>query len=170
LSAFPFFLRRLTLAAALLAVAAAAEDPGGWSKARWGNTDDEIIRAFDGDVIRFDHRDEANHARVGIESMELAGTKFRVYMVPGADDRLNSVLITPCQHDDATDAVFQTLGGLLVQKYGNPWKSDEGNTTQLQWTFKTTIITLSRIRIPEVKFQLVHLQYKRKDASELDKM
>jgi hypothetical protein len=152
------------------ATAAAAEDPAGWSKARWGNTDAEIIRAFGGEVVLFDHPDKNIHARVGIESMDLAGTKFRVYMVPGPDERLQRVFISPCSHDDETDAVFQTLEELLVQKYGPPWKSSESDTTSLQWTFNTTIITLARIRIPAIRFQMVHLEYTQKSATSIGKL
>jgi hypothetical protein len=152
------------------ATATAAEEPGGWSKARWGQTDAEIIQAFSGEVVVFDHPDKNIRARVGIESMDLAGTKFRVYMVPGPDDRLQKVFINPCSHDDETDAVFQTLEELLVQKYGHPWKSSESDTTSLQWTFDTTVITLSRIRIPAIRFQMVHLEYVRKSAASGDKL
>jgi len=160
----------------LVTTAVAAEDPGGWSKARWGNTDEEIIQAFAGEVVLFDHPDAANHARIGIESMELADTKMRVQMVPGPDNRLQSVLISPRRLDDGTDMLFQSLGELLVQKYGHPWKSEEDNRTELQWTFKTTIVTLTRIRIagpPSLRMpglQVVHLQYKQKLNTNLDKL
>jgi hypothetical protein len=146
------------------------EDPAGWSKARWGNTDLEIIKAFGGEVVRFNHPDEVNHARVGIRSMDLAGTQFRVYMVPGPDDHLQTVLISPCHHADNTDAVFYKLSGLLVEKYGMPRETTEDGTTLLQWTFRTTIITLVRMRVPSTGFQIVHLQYRHKSTSTLGKL
>jgi hypothetical protein len=147
-------------------LAGAADDPLGWSKARWGDTDAELIEAFGGEVVRFAHPDPTIHARVGIESMELADTKFRVYMVLGTNDRLQQVLLLPSRLADGTDALFQSLEELLVQKYGQPWKTNEDTATNIQWTFKSTIITLSRIRIPGSPrlgirgLQFLHLEYK----------
>jgi hypothetical protein len=147
---------------ALAAVAAiAADDPGGWSKARWGMTDDEIVKAFDGQVTRFSAVDPYQHARVGIESLDIAGAKFKVYMSPGPDGKLDHVLFTPISASDQTDQTFQSVENLLVQKYGRPWKSDE-DQTELQWSFPTTTIHLSRMKFPGSDMRLINLIYRQR--------
>jgi hypothetical protein len=158
--------------AGLATLAVAADDPGGWSKAKWGMTDDEILKAFDGQVKRFDKVDAYQKARVGIESLEVAGVKFKVYMSPGPDDKLEHVLFTPISRDDNDDHTFQALENLLVQKYGPPWRSDDDRSeTELQWSFATTIISLTRRTLPhlpgmQVQY-FVNLMYKRRPQNPL---
>jgi hypothetical protein len=67
------------------------------------------------------------------------------------------------------DYLFQELQNLLVEKYGRPWTSSEGHQTEIQWSLKTTTITLSRVKFPGISIQLLDLQYKKKSAN-LDKM
>jgi hypothetical protein len=150
---------------------AATEDPGGWSKAKWGMTDDEIVKAFDGQVAPLSKVDRYQHARVGIESLEVAGVKFKVYMSPGSDNKLDHVLFSPVNPDDATDQTFQSLENLLVQKYGRPWKTNENTaTTELQWSFPTTVITLARseLNVPGIgRSVFVSLIYKKRSENPL---
>jgi hypothetical protein len=151
-------------------LALAADDPAGWSKARWGMTDQQIIDGFAGQAVRLDPPDKVNGARVWIESLDLAGTNFQVYMVPDKDGRLSSVLLSPRDLADGTDSLFQTLGELLVQKYGRPWKTgEEDGITEEQWTFSTTVVTLTRGKLPMTKTRIVNIQY-RKKSPDLDKL
>lgn len=158
-------MRILYIMMALAVASSAADDPGGWSKARWGMTDEEILKAFDGQVVRFAAVDPHQRARVGIEALDVAGIKVKVYMAPGSDEKLEHILFAPALADQ-TDDTFQAFENLLVQKYGKPWKSDDSSNTELQWTFPTTVITLTRSELPRLagmpRTILVHLVYKKR--------
>jgi hypothetical protein len=120
-----------------------------------------------------DPPDSVNHARIHIKSVDLASASFEVYFVPGPDALLTQVILSADRHAPAgLDAVFQTLENLLVEKYGHPWKSDEGGVTKVQWSLPATTITLSKIKIaafgPET--WSVNLIYTRRMASDSDKL
>jgi hypothetical protein len=149
--------------------AADADDPGGWTKAKWGMTEAELLAAFPGQAARLDPPDKNTGCRVVIKDFTLSGVNFQVYMMPDPDGRLSSVLLQPAKSDDQTDQLFQDLQNLLVQKYGRPWKTAEGNNAEIQWTFKTSTVTLARTRFPGFTTQLVHVRYAHKDP-DLDKM
>jgi hypothetical protein len=140
----------------------AAEDPGGWTKAKWGMTSAEIIKLFQGDAA-------GSTPRLTIPSYEVAGTKFRVLLIMDKDDRLDHVSLSPIAMADSTDALFQSVEELLVQRYGRPWKSDEAGTTEFQWTFPTTVITLSRTKSAIAGAALVSISYRHR-ATDADRM
>ncbi len=152
---------------ALSVAAVAADDPGGWTAAKWGMTDAQILQAIPA-ATRLDPPEKVNHARVHIESFDLAGAIFHVYFVPGKDG-LENVILSPRKPDEGFASLFQRLQELLVQKYGRPWISTEDRTTELQWSLKTTTLTLSLSRIPAIDMEILTLQYKKKSA-DLDKM
>jgi hypothetical protein len=154
---------------ALAAVLVASDDPGGWSKAKWGMTEREILKAFDGQVKRFGKGEPRHRAGVGIDALEVAGVKFNVSMGFGTEDKLETVLFEPADQmmhslavelgrvpaqvlADETDDTVQRVKNLLIQKYGRPWEFADPVTgsSDLKWTFPTTEITLSRLdsRIP----------------------
>lgn len=160
-----------TIALLIAATALAADDPGGWSKAKWGMTDDELVKAFDGQVVRFAKVDPFQHASVGIESIEVSGVQFKVYMAP-IDGKLDHILFASVNQTDNTEETFQLLQNLLVQKYGRPWKSDAAGSVELQWTFPTTVVQLSKIKLPSVSPHdpptfFVHILYKKRPPNPL---
>ncbi len=157
----------------MLALAAAdtlaADDPGGWTAAKWGMTGAQILTAFPGQAAPLDPPDSVNHAHVQIREFDLAGAAFRVYFVPDKDDHLASVLLTPSKPPaSGNEAMFQHLQELLVEKYGHPWSSTVGGRTQLQWSLKTTTITLSLAHIAG-GLTFLSLGYRQRSA-DLDKM
>jgi len=157
-------MRRAALCLLAALAAFAAEDPGGWTKAKWGMTDDQLLAAFPEQAVRLDPP-EQNGARVAIRSIDLAGAKFDVYFIP-SDAGLRKVVLT-AQHQPATslDFLFQTVQNLLVDKYGRPWRSDESAATSLQWSFPTTTIVFDRMRVSGFGTQFLSLIYTRKSPS-----
>ena len=150
-------MRSIALFLVLSTVSIAADDPGGWSKAKWGMTDPQLRESVDAD---------STHPA----AFDLAGVACRAKLTLDPDGKLRMVLISPANPADQTDALYQRLQDLLVQKYGRPWKSsEESGITELQWTFPTTVITLTRAKLPMVSDRFVTLQYKRK-PSDLDKI
>jgi len=158
--------QHLIVCATIFAAAlSAADDPGGWTAAKWGMTDAQILAALPGQAVRLDPPEKLNRSSVHIPELDVAGTKFHVYFTPDKDGLLSSVLFSPIGSPaQGLDAVFQELQNLLVDKYGRPWKTDEQGNSEIQWSFPTTVITLSRIKVSGFGTQFVHLQYKRKVA------
>lgn len=173
----------MALAGALLA----GDDPGGWSKAKWGMTDEEILKAFDGQAKRWENAAPGQRGGLAIYGLEIAGVKFDVSMGFDKEDKLLGVSFAPSDQMEESrkvldghasaqvlamraKATFQALENLLVEKYGRPWKSDEGtNSTEMQWTFPTTVITLSRdvVGSAELTLSWVHLIYRQRGANPL---
>ena len=140
--------------------AGAADDPGGWSKARWGMTDAQLSDAFGTDSLHLDGHFSVN--------LTVAKIPCHAMMDLDKDGHLTVVGIEPVKTTDMTDVLYLSLQDMLVQKYGRPWKSSEENgITNLQWTFPTTLITLQRMKFdfPEigmrVEQRIVSLTYKR---------
>jgi len=155
------------IAAATTAVA--ADDPTGWSKAHWGMTDNELIQAFGGQVTRFDlsGRPAAPPPAwlVGIASLEIAGRKFSVTMIPDGAGHLDNIVFSVINPADHTDSLAQDLENLLASKYGRPWKTEADNTTDAQWSVGTTVIQLSRTHLSDpVYFRLIVLRYHLKSS------
>jgi len=162
----------LTLAACILYMspAQAADDPGGWTGAKWGMSADQILQALPDQAVRLNPPEKYNHATAHIPSFQLAGASFHVYFIPDNDGHLKSVVFSPLDVTrEGLDFLFQRLQNLLIEKYGRPWKSTEQANTEIQWTFKTTTIILSRTQVKDFGTQFVSLRYKQKE-SDLDKM
>jgi hypothetical protein len=146
----------------------AAEDPAGWTAAKWGMTDAQILQALPGQAVPLDPPQIHGLARVQIKSLDLAGTKFSVTFVSDEKGCLSSVLLHPSDKGPL-DSLFQTLENMLVEKYGRPWSSNADHETKIQWSLKATTITLSHLKYPGLPVEILNLQYKRKDP-DLDKM
>jgi len=101
-------------------VAAAADDPGGWSKAKWGMSAPQLTDAFGAKNIIL----VGASAEPGID-VEIAGRPFRA-VFGLKDGKLCSVSLNPREDKDRSESVFQTIVELLVEKYGLPWKSETG--------------------------------------------
>ena len=161
-------MRLLPIIMMSLLTAVAADDPGGWTAAKWGMTDDQLLAAFPGQAARLDPPDAGAH--VHIKPLQLSGADFHVLFQSDKDGRLTSVLLSPIgQPPQGYDLLFQSLQNLLSEKYGRPWKSDSADKTEFQWSLKTTIISLSRIQIAGLSPQIINLHYRQKPA-DLDKM
>jgi hypothetical protein len=145
------------------------QDPGGWSKAKWGMTEPQLLAAFGPEIVRLDPPQKIGDTPVHltVQPFELARFQFRAYLVPDKTGRLASVLLAPIHDADSTDALFETLEQLLVQKYGRPWSTTGAGTLELQWTCGQTVITLLRARFftPQT---YVTIHYKLKSG--LDKL
>lgn len=135
--------------------ACASDDPAGWTRARWGMTAADLAAVFPD----ADRRPPEKDAILAIDSIDLAGARFRVVMYPDAGGGLAEVHLGVTPPEAGTDALFQTVENLLADKYGRPWQSTESDTTTLQWTFPTTTIQLRRLRLRGATRSIVDLIY-----------
>ncbi len=151
--------------------ATAAEDPAGWSKARWGMTDAQIVEAFGAEATRLDPPEQVSGIPVRTAvPVELAGVQFRALMLTDKSGKLTAVLITPTTPAAQTDSLYQSLQELLVQKYSRPRNvSEEMGITELQWLAGSTVITLIRGKLPLTTRRIVNLKYE-KQSEDLKKL
>lgn len=153
--------------AAVALTCAAADDPGGWSKAKWGMTEPQLADAFGSAMVRLDPPERISGRPIHLAvDLDLAATPFRALLIPDADGHLSSVLLSPRSDKNRSGYTFAAVQQLLVQKYGRPWKSEAKDTTSLQWSLPTTVITLTLIEDKQFGFAILTLQYKRKLADD----
>jgi len=155
-------MRTLTLALVAAAALAAADDPSGWTRAKWGMTTGELAAIFPDAKPNPPEKD----AVLALDPIDLADTHFRVVFFKNAAGRLAQVDLSPSSKTDWTDGTFQRLENALVEKYGRAWKTDEGDITTLQWTFPTTVIQLRRIKLGAT-LRIVDLIYKQRSPDSL---
>jgi hypothetical protein len=164
---------RATLALFLLSIPLAAQpaklDPGGWSYARWGMTDAQILDASSGQARRLEgvipdkqRSFDGAIAAVGVPSLDLTRQDTgRIFFICAPDSGLEEVKV---QLADPSPDAFDRLEAALVQKYGRPWSSSAVQERQSQWTFPTTVITLQRLDIRSIGFRSLWLSYARRQA------
>jgi hypothetical protein len=69
-----------------------AEDPGGWNKAKWGMTRDQLVQAFGDQVKEFE---TLNGKAFGIPSWSISDRAYSVSLVFDKLDRVDEVKISP---------------------------------------------------------------------------
>jgi hypothetical protein len=135
----------------LIGLAAGAADIQGWSNARWGMTEDEILAAFPNAVrltgAAAERCTKYGHAPVSIPDVDVAGIILSVHLVIDPKTGLRMVLLSPANPGATTAQDFQTIEALLVQKYGRPWNRMTDDTAKSQWSLPSTIIELESIGI-----------------------
>jgi len=146
--------------AILLALVVGANDPGGWSRAKWGMTESQLLEA--GIATRLKHPDrlkDGTPLNIGVESVAIGQVNFKAGFAIDPETGLRAVYLEPVSRDDFNEAVFGVVEELLVEKYGKPWNRDSVD----QWSFPTTKITLRLHSVPAIHFQWLSLVYERRD-------
>lgn len=145
-----------------------ADDPGGWSKAKWGMTEAQLADAFGpANIVR---EPLAGGATAPGVDVEIDGRPFRA-VFGLKDGKLSGVSLSPRQDKDRTAFSFQSIVDLLVEKYGRPWKSETGQmlrTVEYQWTLPTTVISVSFTTAPGLSdTAILNLHYARRHSDPL---
>jgi hypothetical protein len=125
------------------------QDVDGWDRARWGMSEDELIKAFEGQIVKLPETSRNNrmYSDLGIDDLEIRGSRYQIrfYM----DNRTNvliQVSIAPKQ-GTASVALFKSLEHMLVEEYGNPSYKDNEKGKKMErhrreWSFRRTVIEL----------------------------
>jgi hypothetical protein len=135
----------------LAAVAAAAPpeappDTKGWREATWGMTQQQVLDAFKGEVIR--NRPTPSLApvrpegkgKLEIPSYEINGAPYAVSFGFDDADHLTFVFIASIK---SSQAAYAGLSKLLTEKYGPPTTEDRGpKTRKTLWRLPSTTIEL----------------------------
>ncbi len=137
--------------ALLFVLLAGATDPTGWSKARWGMTEAQVLEAFPGQAVRVNEPIPActytqeHSAPIAIHDVPIGSTKYLAcfFFVGG---KLSSVSLHPPDSADNTEAEFDRVEALLVEKYGKPWQLRDKDQSESRWSLKTTRIQVYVLR------------------------
>ena len=130
--------------------AAASEDPGGWTKAKWGMTDAQIEAAFPGQVRHYEKPaawDSGMYADIYIPHVKVGSDSFEArFQMDGSTKKLVQVVLTK-EGKDASFASLDAVEDMLATKYGPPSETHKSQTTvkgmEYDWTFPTTRIAAS---------------------------
>lgn len=145
-----------------------AADPGGWSHARWGMSESQVIDAFAGQAVRLESpiptctlvRDGRKiPAPIAVPEVPIGPTTWRACLYFDGAGALESVRLTPI--DDNSQAEFQRVETRLVEKYGRPFHRRSDAAILSQWTRGDTRITLRLATIRAVRVQFLSLLYER---------
>jgi hypothetical protein len=167
----------------LLAVVAgltfAAVDPGGWTAAKWGMTEEQVLKAAPSvkvlDLPLMERTfTPGGVARIGVPTLRLESTAWHVFCLFDEKGGLAAVEMRPVADSDGTPNEFERVKALLVQKYGQPLEQrvddDNPRTHTATWTFATTTIRLKYVDVVTIKLHFLSLAYDRRSAAAEDKL
>jgi len=148
------------------------KDVEGWSKARWGMTEEQILSAFEGQVEQFPKTEtyQGVYVNLWIRNLDIGGEQYEVrFQMDNKTSQLVQVLIKP-KEGKALSVHFKFLEQMLIEKYGPPsYKNDEHSRTMTQftcaWNFPTTIIELkyTDFKVVEPFFSLTYRPNKKQE-------
>jgi hypothetical protein len=142
----------------------APSDVKGWQAATWGMTEQQILDAFPGQVVRMEKPGPPNAARndtrvtLHIPKYEINGVDYGVNFGFDKDGRLSLVALA-ADLKQGSELVFSGLSKLLTERYGAP--TTDNHTLRKRdtiWRLKSTTIELGYLRIAGVA-ELVTLMY-----------
>lgn len=146
--------------------AALAADPAGWSRARWGMSDAQILDAFAGQAVPLEALipapdrafQDGGVAAIGIPSLAIGSIDCQVFFLTQPAG-LHRIMIHPADTDDATYAALESR---LVEKYGRAWSRTTDVGRLSQWTLDTTLVRLELHLVPAIRFRSLWLTYTRR--------
>jgi hypothetical protein len=151
----------------------------GWQDARWGMTEDDLVRTFGSSLQRLPKRELFQGAYVDqvIPNFILNGEVFTVrFQMDPRTKRLIQILIRLDQMDSSSsrsDAFF-SVEELLQQKYGAPtYKKDETEhliSLDRRWVYPTTTIELHYSFIRSISASTLTISYFPSNISDANKL
>lgn len=159
-------------------VLAQSNDVEGWSKARWGMTEDDLLKAFEGQAIRLEQKNyNDSYSTIEIRDIEIGSDHYQVrFLMDNNKKTLSKVLITPLDTDLAAAEIrFKGLEKLLIEKYGQPSFRDDKKEPDTRisgslvhkgsvklttaWNFSSTIIELSYLELRSINMRSLVISY-----------
>jgi len=160
------------------------KDVNGWSKAKWGMTEEQILQAFGGEVVRVPSaKDDGFAAPIAIPTTKIGRSQFTVrFRLDPGTHKLCEVLLTPVEQTSnytgsrvnaMPEVVFDELKELLTQKYGKPASTgpvysgtfETANDSAI-WRFPSAKIELTYTRIITLGNYIL-LHYVKNEKTEL---
>ncbi len=143
------------LAVAMIAVAVAPvanADDGGWRAARWGMTQDEVLKAFPTEAKPLDpplKLADANKVAIGIDKHAIGATEFLAKFVFDPAGKLALVSLRTDPKTYAKAEVFEATRKALAEQLGKPGSesSDDNfvDLRQVSWWTKRDRVDLKYV-------------------------
>lgn len=138
------------------------KDVKGWREAKWGMTEDEIIKAFKGEAIHLEKIEDWPdfYAPVGINDFMIEGEPYKVrFLMSKSKKVLQQVSIFA--EGGFFNLRYKKLEQLLTEKYGAPsFKNVSDDKSTVAWNFPFTIIELTYMNIKSIKFENLSLIFR----------
>jgi hypothetical protein len=152
----------------ILVTVAYAEDPGGWNKAKWGMTEDELRKVFEGQLTKLPEtiqNKNGTHCNYTMNDVKIGDFKFKATFCMNNDTKgLAQVQLDPVESVDSNLFLFESLTQMLIKKYGDiAYKRYDQKFIDLRehkWYFPTTVIELIYLK------SLVIIMYKHNKGEE----
>jgi hypothetical protein len=164
---------RSLLILACASTLAAAEDPGGWTAAKWGMTPDQVRAAVpESKPVRYEF-EKGTFSTLGVDELRIGdGPAWSVYFLFDDAGKLARVAMQPAVNIYATVQEFSRVESLLAEKYTRPFDRNSGDPNQnypvlrrAGWTIGQTSITLVHTDYrPRVQLQTLWLTYRPKPS------
>jgi hypothetical protein len=149
------------------AVALAADDPGGWTTAKWGMSTDQVRAAIPSShdlTGPADNRTfDGKLSTLGVDRVQIGRTVYSALFMFDVTG-LSAVYLLPADESDRSLFQFIQVELLLVQKYGRPFERSYTEGRFAQWSLDTTTVTLHYSDIRILKRESLYLIYARKSV------
>ena len=167
-------------------------DVEGWSRSRWGMTEENVLKTFTGEARLLEkpgHFKDGSFSSIEIESLRIGDDIFRVgFTFDGESKTLIRVSLTA--HVDKKrpmdgSLVFERISVLLVSKYGQPSTKKEEKKpvkvltknvsiggdikSDLTWIFPSTVVSLNHTYMKNI-LNWVIISYRKNRKEDLDKL
>jgi hypothetical protein len=163
------FARSVMWVAMFCLAAGTEQEMDGWRGAKWGMTEDEVMKAFPDEARRMPKAEAiaaGGFATIRLERVMFLESPFsaRFIMDQATNGRLNAVSFRMDKSEKFLGPVFNRLEQSLTEKYGKPiYRHDDANKEGLdelrQWKKGTTRIELLHGEIYFNRFKLLVITY-----------
>lgn len=150
-----------------------AEDPHGWTKAKWGMTQDEIQKIFP-EAIQT--TDRVLGRKLTLRGFKIGRLSYAVRFVfgPGSEGLIKVFLLPEGEPAGTYAGIAQdSLRTMLTDKYGQPTQSSErdmydpdGKDRQWKWVLSETEIKLGSLQFRDDTKNYTVLTYRKKEKSD----
>lgn len=150
------------------------KDVFGWEGARWGMSNEDLVRTFDARLKKLPKRELflGSHVDYVIPEFELQGKEFTVYFqISDTTKGLSQILIrlTEQESPEPREKIFSNLESLLKRQYGKPLDLIDERRTSSDgflfidltriWRFPTTIVELGYSWDNQIDASLLTIRY-----------
>jgi hypothetical protein len=117
----------------------------GWPMAKWGMSESEVIKAFDGaakSLAEGTSTDAELRAAIGIDDVGVGGVSFRALFLFDRTDNLERIRLYGPAPTAPSDSQFRKVENYLAGKYGEPFSGTVGDSAQSVWILQRSVIHL----------------------------
>lgn len=125
-----------------------SNDINGWREAKWGMTEEEIVKAFKGEAAQNEKEiiySAEEYSNIGIRNFELGPGKYNAHFIMDKSTKklVRIQIAPPNYYAPGGPAQYRYLETLLMDKYGPAQsKVDDPQRLRSRWVYPSTIIQL----------------------------